>query len=68
MENNSLSKVQLYVMHLRYRLAHYQLDEIDPPEHLLNELKIAERLARIESRECEKFRQKLEIWNTKISF
>ena len=61
MENNSLSNIQQYVMHLRYRLAHYQLDEIDPPEYLLNELKIAERLARIELRQCEKFRQQLEF-------
>lgn len=68
MENTDLSKIQKYVMHLRYRLAHYQLDEIDPPEHLLDELKVAECLARVESRECEKFRQKLEIWHTKISF
>jgi hypothetical protein len=60
-ENKELSKIQQHVMHLRYRLARYQLDEIDPPEYLLNELKIAERLRRIESRECEKFRQQVEI-------
>jgi hypothetical protein len=60
-EDNGLSKIQQYVMHLRYRLAHYQLDEIDPPKYILNELKIAERIARIELKECDKFRQQLEI-------
>lgn len=60
-ENNGLSKIQQYVMHLRYVLAQHQVDEIDPPEWFLNELKIAERLARIELKECEKFRQQLEI-------
>jgi hypothetical protein len=61
MDNNGLSKIQKYVMHLRYILAQHQLDEVDPPEWFLNEIKIAERLALIESRECEKVRQKLEI-------
>ena len=60
-KNKGLSNIQQYVMHLRYILAHYQLDQIDPPEYLLNELKTAEQFARIESRECEKFRQQLEI-------
>ena len=60
-KNMGLSNIQQYVMHLRYILAHYQLDQIHPPEYLLNELKTAERLAWIESRECEKFRQQLEI-------
>jgi hypothetical protein len=44
-----------------YVLAQHQVDEIDPPERFLNELKIAERLARIELKEREKFRQQLEI-------
>ena len=48
-------------MHLRYVLAQHQVDEIDPPEWFLNELKIAERLVRIEFKEREKFRQQLEI-------
>jgi hypothetical protein len=48
-------------MHLRYRLAPYQFEGINPPQYLLNELKIAERLVRIELRVFEKFRQKIEI-------
>ena len=60
-ENRSLSKIQQHVMHLRYILTHHQLDEIDPPKWFLNELNMAEPLARIESREREKFRQKFEI-------
>ena len=59
--NKGLSKIQQYVMHLRYILAHHQLNQVDPPKWFLNELKIAEHLVRIESRECEKFRQQLEI-------
>ena len=51
MYNNGLTKIQQYVMHLRYILAQHELDEVDPPEWYLNELKIAERLARIESEE-----------------
>ena len=61
MDNSDLTKIQQYVMHLRYVLAQHELDEVDPPEWFLNELKIAERLARIESEECEKFRHQLEI-------
>ena len=61
MRKTGLSNIQQYVMHLRYRLAPYQLDEIDPPQYLLKELKVAECLARIELKACEKFRQKLEI-------
>ena len=60
-EKKGLSKIQQYVMHLRYILAQHQLDGIDPPEWFLNELKIAERLVRIELRECEKFRRQIEI-------
>jgi hypothetical protein len=45
-----LNDMQRYVMHLRYRLAQYQLDAIDPPEYLLNELKVAESLVRLDSR------------------
>jgi len=60
-QNNGLSKIQQYVMHLRYRLAPYQFEGINPPQYLLNELKIAERLVRIELRVFEKFRQKIEI-------
>ena len=45
-----LYDMQIYVMHLRYQLAHYQLDGIDPPEYLLNELKVAESLVRHDSK------------------
>ena len=47
------NEMQIYVMHLRYRLAQYQLDEIDPPEFLLNELTVAESLVRFDSRTIE---------------
>jgi hypothetical protein len=49
-EKKNLNKMQQYVMHLRYRLIHYQLEGIDPPEYLLNELKLAENLVRLDSR------------------
>lgn len=49
-ENTILSNMQEYVMHLRYKLLHCQLDGIDPSERLLNELKTAELLARLESK------------------
>jgi hypothetical protein len=44
-KRQALNEMQRYVMHLRYRLVQYQLDGIDPPEYLLNELKVAENLA-----------------------
>jgi hypothetical protein len=47
-DKNDLSRMQEYVMHLRYRLLHYQLEGIDPLEYLLNELKLAERLVQID--------------------
>ena len=53
-EKKILNDNQQYVMHLRYRLIHYQLDGIDPPERLLNEIKIAERLVRLDSKAREK--------------
>jgi len=39
---------------LRYKLLHYQLEGIDPPEHLFNELKLAESLVQIDltSKNC----------------
>jgi hypothetical protein len=40
--------MQQYVMHLRYRLLHYQLEGVDPPEYLFNELKLAEALVQID--------------------
>ena len=43
-DKKDLSRMQQYVMHLRYRLLHYQLEGIDPPKYLLNELELAERL------------------------
>jgi uncharacterized protein YcfL len=49
-EKKTLNNNQQYVMHLRYRLIKYQLDGIDPPERLLNELIIAKRLVRLNSR------------------
>ena len=49
-DKKDLSRMQQYVIHLRYRLIHYEFERIDPPEYLLNELKLAERLVRIESK------------------
>jgi hypothetical protein len=52
-ENKSLytaDSMRTYVMHIRYRLLLYQLDGIDPPQSLLDELKTAELLARLESK------------------
>ena len=46
----ALNDTQRYVMHLRYRLIHYEFEGIDPPEYLLNELELAERLVRIVSK------------------
>jgi hypothetical protein len=53
-KKKTLNNMQKYVMHLRYRLVQYQLDGIDPPEYLLNELKIGERLVRLGSMTREK--------------
>ena len=47
-----LSEMQGYVMHLRYRLAQYQFYRIAPPVKLLIELKMAERLAKLESKDA----------------
>jgi len=47
-DKKDLSRMQQYVMHLRYRLLHYQLEGIDPPKYLLNELELAERLVQID--------------------
>jgi hypothetical protein len=44
-DKKGLSIMQQYVMHLRYRLLDYQLEGIDPPEYLFNEL--AETLVQI---------------------
>ncbi len=52
-EKKNLNNMQKYVMHLRYRLIHYQLEGTDPPEYLLNELKVAEGLVRFDSRALE---------------
>ena len=55
-ENKSLytaDSMRMYVMHIRFRIIHYQLDGVDPPERLLNELKTAELLARLESKNHE---------------
>jgi hypothetical protein len=53
-EKKTLNNMQKYVMHLRYRLVQYQLDGIDPPEYLLNELKISERLVKLDSKNARK--------------
>lgn len=45
--------MRTYVMHIRFRIMHYELDGVAPPEHLLNELKTAELLARLESKNHE---------------
>ena len=47
-DKKDLNMMQQYVMHLRYRLIHYELGGIDPPEYLSNELKLAERLVKID--------------------
>ena len=47
-KKESLSEMQAYVMHLRYRLAQYQFYGIAPPVNLLVELKMAQRLAVLE--------------------
>jgi uncharacterized protein with ACT and thioredoxin-like domain len=52
-DKKDLSRMQQYVMHLRYRLIHYELEGIDPPEYLLNELKLAESLVQIDSKALE---------------
>ena len=54
-KRQTLNEMQEYVMHLRYRLAQFQLDGIDPQEYLLNELKVAEGLVRFDSRALEEF-------------
>lgn len=52
-KKKGLSKMERYVAELRYLLIDYSLKEIDPPENLLNELKLAEKLARILLNETE---------------
>jgi hypothetical protein len=47
-DKKDLSMMQQYVMHLRYRLLDYQLEGVDPPEYLFNELKLAETLVQID--------------------
>jgi hypothetical protein len=48
-----LSETQKYVMHLRYKIAEFEINGIDPPQYLLDELKVAESLVRLDSRVCE---------------
>ncbi len=43
--------MQGYVMHLRYRLAQYQFGGIAPPVSLLIELKMAEHLVKLDSKD-----------------
>jgi hypothetical protein len=47
-DNKGLNIMQQYVMHLRYKLLHYQIEGVDPPEYLFNELKLAETLVQID--------------------
>lgn len=47
-DKKDLSMMQQYVMHLRYRLLHYQIEGVDPPKYLFNELKLAETLVQID--------------------
>ena len=47
-DKEDLTIMQQYVMHLRYRLLDYQLEGVDPPEYLFNELKLAETLVEID--------------------
>ena len=46
-EKETLTKMENYVVELRYYLLDYAMRGIDPPETLLNELSLAEKLARI---------------------
>ena len=48
-EKKFLTDMQEYVKHLRYRLTQYQFNGIAPPVSLLMELKMAERLVKLES-------------------
>ena len=50
-EEKSLNEMQGYVMHLRYRLAQYQFHGIVPPANFLIELKMAERLVQLDSKD-----------------
>ena len=47
-EEKTLSDMQVYVTHLRYRLAWYQFHRILPPAKILVELKMAQRLVELE--------------------
>ena len=50
-KEKSLNETQGYVMHLRYRLAQYQFCGIAPPVNFLIELKMAERLAKLDTKD-----------------
>ena len=47
-EKLSLTEMQRYGMHLRYILAQYRLDKIEPPEQLLNELSLVKYLVHLD--------------------
>ena len=51
-EKKCPNEMQAYVMHLRYRLAQYQFHRIAPPVKLLIELKMAMRLAELDSKDA----------------
>ena len=52
-KRNILNETQKYVMHLRYKIAEFEIDGLDPPQYLLDELEVAERLVRFDSSELE---------------
>ena len=52
-KRNILNETQKYVMHLRYKIAEFEIDGIDPPQYLLDEIEVAERLVTFNSSEPE---------------
>ena len=58
-EKKSPTDMQEYVMHLRYRLTQYHINGIAPPVSLLMELKMAERLVKLESMDARRIRVKV---------
>jgi hypothetical protein len=46
-----INETQKYVMHLRYKIAEFEKVGIDPPQYLLDELEVAERVVRFDSSE-----------------
>ena len=48
-----LNETQKYVMHLRYKITEFEIDGMTPPQYLLDELEVAERLVTFNSSEHE---------------